>query len=113
MNEWVIAPLPLLVSAILLWALAIYLGCWEFNNRNIKQLAGWLENLSQSPSGNVPQALASLLSLFPALIVGLVLFFVCANTLSFTWALTLGFMTAVGSGIYQLGRYAGNQNPSP
>ncbi|WP_287128112.1 hypothetical protein [Candidatus Cyanaurora vandensis] len=98
---------PLTLAGVLLWSLALYLSFWELSDRTITQVASWLGRVSATTSLALPQALGSLVSLLPALVGGLGLFFLLANTLSFSWALTLGFMVATGAGIYQLGRSTG------
>ncbi|WP_218081115.1 hypothetical protein [Anthocerotibacter panamensis] len=101
---------PLALAGVVLWSLAFYLGFWELSHRAITQMAGWLDRWNASE--DLTQALASVFSLLPVLVVGGVMFLALANFLNLSWALTLGFMTAVGTGIYQLGKSDGRREKS-
>ncbi len=103
--------LPLTLAGIALWSLVIYVGFWEASHRLVNGVVAWA-NKENAAFSEITQAAAAVVSLLPPLLAGWLLFFLLVNTLSLSWALTLGFMTAVGTGIYQLGRVNGQEERS-
>ena len=85
--------------------MAFYLGRWEIHDRWVDALV--LRLAGQSSPVNT--ALASVVALIPSLIIGTTVFWGLVYILTLPWALSLGFMGAVGTGIYQLGRSDGRR----
>jgi hypothetical protein len=107
---------PILVAGVSLWSLAVYLSLWQWNDRLVDLLGGWLndtdrklyspEVLARRPPGweERNQLFASVLSLFPAILVACGLYALLNSTLGGSWAIALGLMVSIGAGVYQLGR---------
>lgn len=86
------------VAGTALWAIAFYWGFSPLADRVIQSFEGWLG--TESPA-------ASLLSIVPFLVVGGFAHYGLALSLGDSWAVSLGVISAIGCGVYELGRRAG------
>jgi hypothetical protein len=86
------------VAGIALWAIALYWGFSPLAERAIAPLESlWGEGSLR----------ASLLGMVPFLAVGALTYWGLALSLGDNWAVSLGVISAVGCGVYELGRRAG------
>lgn len=86
------------IAGTTLWAMALYLGFSPLVDRVIAVLESWL---------GYGSAAASLLSVVPFLVVGGLTHYGLALTLGGSWAVSLGLISAIGCGVYELGRQDG------
>nr|WP_313898141.1 hypothetical protein [Nodosilinea sp. LEGE 07298] len=97
------SPLPVTfdtatIAGTALWAIAFYLGFSPLADRLIDTFEGWLG--AGSPA-------ASLLSIVPFLLVGGLAHYGLTLSLGGSWAVSLGVISAMGCGVYELGRRDG------
>ncbi len=83
------------IAGTALWAIALYLGFSPLADRAITTLEGWLGEGSPA---------ASLLSVVPFLGIGGLAHYGLTFTLGGSWAVSLGVISAIGGGVYELGR---------
>ncbi|NMF85152.1 hypothetical protein [Nodosilinea sp. P-1105] len=117
------------IAGTALWALALYLGFSPLAQWTIDRVDGWLHRVESSLSGSQDQeaenrpetevertgegreaqtaALASLVSVVPFLLVGGLIYYGLTISLGASWAVSLGLISCVGCGVYELGRQAG------
>lgn len=86
------------IAGTALWAIALYWGFSPLADRVIAAFEGWLG--TDSPA-------ASLLGIVPFLAVGGLAHYGLALSLGGSWAVSLGVIAAIGCGVYELGRRAG------
>jgi hypothetical protein len=101
------------IAGTALWALSLYLGFSPVADQVIDGCQRWLQslnpeatNLNPSPaSGREAQmATASLLSVVPFLVLGGVAHYGLSLSLGSSWAISLGLIAFMISGVYELGR---------
>lgn len=105
------------VAGATLWALGLYLALSGVGQWVTQGLNRWFnyaerslylseEEFERTRQGRESQNafLASLLSIVPFLILGTALHYGIDFTLGNSWSVSLGMITAIGSGIYELGR---------
>lgn len=86
------------IAGTTLWAIALYLGFSPLVDRFIAGLEHRLGDGSPA---------ASLLSVVPFLVVGALTHYGLVLTLGGSWAVSLGLISAIGCGVYELGRQDG------
>ncbi|MGF1520324.1 MAG: hypothetical protein ACFCVB_21335 [Nodosilinea sp.] len=86
------------VAGTALWAIAPYWGFSPLAERVILALENWLGE--DSPA-------ASLLGMVPFLLVGGLAHYGLTLSLGGSWAVSLGVISAIGCGVYELGRRDG------
>lgn len=119
-SEWFAELVPLditLMRGACLWALALYLGFTPWREEMLAGLEHWLAQAGRStppePDATaVPPAphhtfSASVLSTLPFLFLGLLCNYGVELSLGRSWAVSVGLLAAVGSGVYELGRRTG------
>jgi hypothetical protein len=103
-----------------LWSLALYLGFSPLGDWVTLQLQRWFnyaerslytsaEEFEQTRSARESQNsfYASLLSIFPFLVVGALCNYGTEVTLGRSWAISVGMLACMGCGVYELGRRDG------
>jgi hypothetical protein len=108
------------IAAIALWSLALYLGFSPLGDWVVEQLNRWLnfaerslytsqEEFERTRAARESQNAfyASILSIFPFLIVGTVCHFAVELGLGEGWSISTGILACMGCGIYELGRRTG------
>lgn len=83
------------IAGTALWAIALYWGFSPLADRVISAFENWLG--ADSPA-------ASLLSVLPFLAVGGLAHYGLSLSLGDSWAVSLGVISAIGCGVYELGR---------
>lgn len=86
------------IAGTALWAIAFYLGFSPAADRMITTFESWLGEASPA---------ASLLSIVPFLLVGGLAYYCLTLSLGGSWAVSLGVISAMGCGVYELGRRDG------
>jgi hypothetical protein len=104
------------IAGTVLWALALYLGFSPLADRMIDGCHRWIQSLkadpphstrsnpSANPGYEAQMAAASLLSVFPFLALGGVAHYGLSFSLGGSWAVSLGIIAFMVSGVYELGR---------
>ena len=105
------------LAGMALWALGLYLGFSPVGDWVTGQLNRWLnyaerslytsaEEFERTRKGRESQNafLASLLSIIPFIIIGAGCNFLIDVSLGRSWAISLGILTCMGCGVYELGR---------
>jgi hypothetical protein len=113
---------PLVFASIALWSLGLYLGLTPVSDWLMAQLVRWFdyaerslytskEEFERTRSAREAQNAfyASIFSIFPFLIAGTIGHILADQLLGDSWALSLGTLLAIGSGVYELGRRTGNE----
>lgn len=108
------------IAGAVLWSLALYLGLFPVSEWVIEQLNRWFnfaerslytsaEEFERTRKGRESQNAfyASLLSILPFLLVGALCSYGLELSLGRSWAISLGILSCIGSGIYELGRRDG------
>jgi hypothetical protein len=108
------------LSGIGLWSLALYLGFSPISDWMMDQLDRWLilaerffytsvEKFEQSrPSRDLWNAFfASMLSVIPFLVVGGLCHYGIETSLGRSWSISIGILSCIGCGVYELGRRDG------
>ncbi|HEY9735503.1 MAG TPA: hypothetical protein V6D06_04445 [Trichocoleus sp.] len=108
------------IAGIALWSLALYLGCSPLSDRTFNRIYQWLIIASQVLDDSKPQGKpqrkpqegatvlwASLLSVLPFLGAGALMNYGVELGLGRSWAISVGVIACVGSGVYELGRRDG------
>lgn len=86
------------VAGTALWAISLYWGFFPLAERVILALENWLG--ADSPA-------ASLLGMVPFLLVGSLAHYGLTLSLGGSWAVSLGVISAISCGVYELGRRDG------
>ena len=113
---------PVTLASIGLWSLGLYLGFSPLSDWVIDQLSRWLnyaerflytsaEEFERTRARRDAQnaAYASLLSIVPFLLAGGLLNYGVEVSLGRSWALSVGMLTCIGCGVYELGRRDGQR----
>lgn len=107
---------PTTLAGITLWSLALYLGFSPISDRVVEQLTHWFDEVERrlkpsSTSRQSPDSLnglyASLLSIVPFLLVGMGCDIAVDVGLGRSWSISLGILSVIGAGVYELGRRDG------
>ena len=106
-----------------LWSLALYLGFSSVGEWVIEQLNRWFNFAVRSlytteeefertrPSQDAQNAFyASLFSIVPFLVVGVLCNYGVELSLGSSWAVSIGLIACVGCGVYELGRRDGQSS---
>jgi hypothetical protein len=101
------------IAGVALWTLALYLGFWPLSDRIVHQLYQWLTP-DESQNQRLPHSkesqyslVASLLSVLPFLVGGVLCNYGVELGLGRSWAVSVGVIACVGCGVYELGRRDG------
>lgn len=110
----------LAIAGVGLWALALYLGFYPWSQWVVEQLDRWLNFAERSlylstqefertrPAREAQNAFwAGILSIFPFLILGSLCHFGLLLGLGQSWSISLGLISVIGGGVYELGRRDG------
>jgi len=84
------------VAGVSLWAIAFYWGFSPQGDRLYKVL-----------EQRLPAWLASLVGILPLVGLGVLCEYLCDWSLGKSWGVSLGLLTALGCGVYELGRRSG------
>lgn len=100
------------IAAASLWSLALYLGFSPTTERLTDRLNHWLSRVNTSPSKKASHAgiYASLLSIVPFIGLGLLCNYGVELGLGRSWALSMGILSCIGCGVYELGRRDGQSS---
>jgi len=109
------------IAGTSLWSLALYLACSPVSEWVIEQLSRWFNfaerslYTSQTEFEKTRTAresqnafYASLFSILPFLLIGALSNWGVEISLGRSWAISLGILTCIGAGIYELGRREGD-----
>ncbi len=95
---------PSTIAGIGLWALALYLALFP----QVERITGWVtQSLQPLPWAGGRALMASVAGVVPFLMLGLVLDWGVEWTLGHSWAVSMGVMACMGTGVYELGRRDG------
>ena len=105
------------IAGACLWALALYLSLSSLKEWITEQLARWFDFAERSlytsveefeetrPAREAQNAFyASIFSIIPFLVVGILCNWGVEVSLGSSWAISLGIMACMGCGVYELGR---------
>ena len=108
------------IAGVSLWSLALYLGFSPISEWVIEQLNRWFnfaerslytsaEEFDRTRAGREAQNsfYASLFSIVPFLLVGALCNYGVEIGLGRSWAISMGIIACIGSGVYELGRRDG------
>jgi hypothetical protein len=111
------------IAGASLWSLALYLGFFPISEWVIEQLNRWFNfaerslYTSQTEFEKTRKAresqnafYASLFSILPFLVVGALCNWGVEISLGRSWAVSMGILACIGSGIYELGRRDGQSD---
>ena len=111
------------LAGVSLWSLALYLGFSSVGEWVIEQLTRWFNFAERSlytteeefertrPSQDAQNAFyASLFSIVPFLVVGVLCNYGVELSLGSSWAVSIGLIACVGCGVYELGRRDGQSS---
>ncbi|BAU43933.1 hypothetical protein [Leptolyngbya sp. O-77] len=111
---------PTTVAGVGLWALALYLGFSPVSDWVMDQISRWLNfaerslYTSQAEFERTRAAreaqnsfYASLLSVIPFVIAGAGLNYLSDVSLGRSWSISMGILSVIGAGVYELGRRDG------
>jgi phytoene dehydrogenase-like protein len=110
---------PLIITGISLWALTLYLSFARLRHNTMEGLMRWLNFGERSPQPKTAsekphlthelqrEFWASLLSIVPFLIGGGLCYYSIVVGLGQSWAISIGLMGVILSGIYELARVNG------
>jgi hypothetical protein len=111
------------IAGASLWALALYLGFSSLSQWLMEQLNRWFnfaerslyisaEEFEKTRKGREAQNAfyASIFSIVPFLIVGGLCNWGVELSLGRSWAISMGILACIGSGVYELGRRDGQSN---
>jgi hypothetical protein len=109
-----------LLAGISLWSLALYLGFFPISERVMDRLTQWMNWADRSLYTSAKEFdrtrtsresqnafYASLLSIVPFLLAGLLCNWGVAATLGRSWTISMGIIACIGCGVYELGRRDG------
>ena len=113
---------PSTVAGICLWAFALYVGIAPLREGITDGLEAWMNwaerslyfseeeyNKDKEIRESKSAFSASLLSIVPFLILGVLFNWFVELSLGHSWAISLGIMACAGCGVYELGRLDGEQ----
>lgn len=108
------------LAGVGLWALALYLGFSPVSEWIMEQLSRWFNFAERSlftsteeyektrlARESVNMLYASLLSIIPFLIVGGLFHYGLEIGLGRSWSISVGILSCIGAGVYELGRRDG------
>jgi hypothetical protein len=111
------------IAGASLWALALYLGFSSLSQWLMEQLNRWFnfaerslyissKEFEKTRKGREAQNAfyASIFSIVPFLIVGGLCNWGVELSLGRSWAISMGILACIGSGVYELGRRDGQSN---
>ncbi|WP_017317748.1 hypothetical protein [Mastigocladopsis repens] len=111
------------IAGASLWSLALYLGFSPVSEWVMQQLNRWFNfaerslYTSQSEFEKTKKAresqnafYASLFSIVPFLVIGALLNWGVEISLGRSWAISMGILACIGSGVYELGRRDGQSS---
>lgn len=105
---------PVWISGIFLWALALYLMFSPLALRLVgaleKQAVSWLSSSSKQNSAELAELYASVMSIVPFILAGGLCNYLLDISMGRSWTLSVGIITCIGSGVYELGRRDGQAN---
>ena len=123
LNQLLPFPIPIDTAAIAgatLWALALYLGFSPVADWVTVQFNRWLNfaerflytsekefERTRKARENQNAFLASLMSVVPFLVGGVLSYVLLEISLGDSWAISTGMISAIGCGVYELGRRTG------
>lgn len=104
---------PVWISGMFLWALALYLMFSPLVLRLVDTLEqkamGWLASGTTSPT-EPAELYASVMSIVPFVIAGGLCNYLLDISMGRSWTISVGIITCIGSGVYELGRRDGQAN---
>ncbi len=119
---WLFKIETIMVAGGCLWSLALYIGLPSVREWLIEQLDRWFNFAERSlytsqqeyentrPSREAVNALyASVFSIVPFLVVGLICNYLVEIALGHSWGISLGILACVSCGIYELGKRDNNR----
>ena len=108
------------LAGISLWSLALYLAFFPLSEWLMEKLGDWMNraerslysseaefNKTQAARESMNAFYASLLSVVPFLIFGVLCNWGVAESLGRSWTISMGIIAAIGCGVYELGRRDG------
>ena len=108
------------VAGAALWSLALYLGFSAVSEWVTEQLIRWFNFVQRSRYLAAPESArtrkskasqnalyASLLSIVPFMAIGVLCNYGIEVGLGRSWAISVGIIACIGSGVYELGRRSG------
>ena len=111
------------LAGVSLWSLALYLGFSSVGEWVIEQLNRWFNFAVRSPHTTEEEFertrrsqyaqnafYASLFSIVPFLVVGVLCNYGVELSLGSSWAVSIGLIACVGCGVYELGRRDGQSS---
>ncbi len=111
---------PFVFASVAIWTLALYLALTGVSDWLMEQLTRWFNFAERSlytsaeeyertrPAREAQNSFyASILSVIPFFAFGTLSHYLVNWALGDSWALSLGILSAIGCGIYQLGRRTG------
>lgn len=111
------------IAGASLWSLALYLGFSPLSQWLMEQLNRWFnfaerslytssEELEKTRKGREAQNAfyASIFSIIPFLVIGAICNWGVEFSLGRSWAISMGILACVSSGVYELGRRDGQSN---
>lgn len=111
---------PTTVAGVGLWALALYLGFSPVSDWVMEQISRWLNFAERSLYTSQAEFertriareaqnsfYASLLSVIPFVIAGVGLHYLSDMSLGRSWSISMGILSVIGAGVYELGRRDG------
>jgi hypothetical protein len=114
---------PIVIAAIAVWSLAFYLALSKLNDWLMNQLVRWFNYAERSMYASTEEYdrtktaresqnsfYASILSIIPFFGLGGLAVYVWTLLLDPSWSLNLGILSAIGCGIYELGRRTGEES---
>jgi hypothetical protein len=102
---------PARIAGVALWSLALYLGFSPVGDRLTEGL--YQRFKGQATAGEDRYALAaSLLSVLPFLLAGILVNYGVELGLGRSWSLSVGIIACISSGVYELGRRDGQASDS-
>lgn len=103
---------PVWVSGVFLWALALYLMFSPLALRLVgaleQQAVGWLT--TRKNASDLAELYASVMSIVPFILTGGLCNYLLDISMGRSWTLSVGIITCIGSGVYELGRRDGQSN---
>lgn len=114
---------PVAIAGASLWATALYLGFFPYSQWVMTQLSRWFDFAERSlywsaeefektrPAREAQNAFwASIFSILPFLILGTLCYYGLVVSLGESWAISVGLIALIGSGVYELGRRDGQSS---
>lgn len=114
---------PVAIAGAGLWATALYLGFFPLSQWVMEQLSRWFDFAERSlywsaeefektrPAREAQKAFwASIFSILPFLGLGALCYFGLVVGLGQSWAVSVGLIALIGSGVYEMGRRDGQSS---